>query len=97
MKKIAIFLSIIFMAGILTTSISAYDYYGKIMPDFVYTADSMTQSVSAGCTKNGMKYDLDTERVYSSFLPSTSASKPDGGEYVQISIPEEAMQANTNS
>ena len=90
MKRIAIFLSIIFMAGILTTSIGAYEYYGKLMPDYLYVADSMSQSVSVGCSKNGMKYDLDEERVYSSFLPSTSASKPDGGEYIQISIPAEA-------
>lgn len=90
MKKIAILLSIIFIAGILATSIGAYDYYGKLLPDYLYVADSMTQSVSAGCSQNGIKYDPDTERVYSCFLPNVSASKPDSGEYIQISIPKEA-------
>ncbi|MBQ7822382.1 MAG: right-handed parallel beta-helix repeat-containing protein [Clostridia bacterium] len=89
MKKFALLITVFVFCAVALISVGAYDYYGKVMPDYVFVADSMTQSASSGAVTDGMVYDADTDRIYSGFLVNTSASVPSDGTYIQINIPSE--------
>lgn len=90
MKKLSLIFSLILLIPLSIIAVSAHDYYGKTMPDHVYTAESITGSVSNAVSSADLLYDTDTDRIYFGFKPNTSASVPSDGAYIQTGIPAEA-------
>lgn len=94
MKKLSFILSLILLLSLSVITVSAYDYYGKVMPDHLYNAESITGSVSNAAASAGMLYDTDTDRIYFGFKANTSATAPGDGAYVQANIPEEVTASD---
>ena len=88
MKRIALFFLTITLCAALSVCADAYDFYGKVMPDFYYSPAEYTQTVSSGAVARGLLYDEHTDLVYSVFGADIDASAPNDGAFVQVNFPE---------
>ncbi|MBQ4137284.1 MAG: right-handed parallel beta-helix repeat-containing protein, partial [Clostridia bacterium] len=88
MKRIALLFLTITLCAVLSLCAYAYDYYGKVMPDYYFNPAEYVQSVSPGAVSRGLLYDAETDLVYSVFGTDIDATAPSDGAYVQFNFPE---------
>lgn len=92
MKK---FLSLIILATIIATLMIgslAVDYYGKVMPDHLFTADMVLLKSDAALLKKSLLYD--DGRIYGGFTPNLSKEVPSDGAYAGVYFQDEVSASD---
>ena len=87
MKHLLSFLLTVIIVIPFTLGISAYDYYGKVMPDHINNVEDFTMSVSKDLSFDGKIYD--SGRIYVLVTPDLDVAVPSDGAFIQASFPAE--------
>ncbi|MBO7148668.1 MAG: hypothetical protein J6V93_02320 [Clostridia bacterium] len=66
MKRILFSTVLIIIFTLLTVSTLAYDFYGRVMPDYIYSLFDIT--AEHNMNRQDCFYDVNTDRVYDAFL-----------------------------